>query len=132
MSNYDDTPSMEEILQRIKTALRDREHKTLSDTVDFTTNRNEILNKNLNNNESLNQKINNENIFIKPNLNTDKDDIFALSKDMKINEQQKNIENVFHHIAVLMSNDLNVPYLATRIENWLSNNFFYVYKQYKK
>ncbi len=132
MSNYDDTPSMEEILQRIKTALRDREHKTLSDAVDFTTNHNEILNKSLDHNASINQEINNENIFIKPNLNTDKDDIFVLSKDMKINEQQKNIENVFHHIAVLMSNDLNVPYLATRIENWLSNNFFYVYKQYKK
>lgn len=131
MSNYDDTPSMEEILQRIKTALRNREQKTLSDSLDFATDNNQDLDTKLNDN-NVNTQYKDENIFIKPNLNTDNDDVFILSKDMKINQQEKNIENVFHQISVIMANDLNVPYLATRIENWLLNNFFSIYKKYKQ
>ena len=132
MSNYDDTPSMEEILQRIKTALRNREKKTLSDSLDFATDNNQDLKDTKLNDNNVNTQYKDENIFIKPNLNTDNDDVFILSKDMKINQQEKNIENVFHQISVIMANDLNVPYLATRIENWLLNNFFSIYKKYKK
>ena len=130
MSNYDNTPSMEEILQRIKTALRDREHKVLSDTVDFSTNNNEISDTDLNPTTNT-QQYKNENIFIKPNLNTDNNDVFVLSQDMKINSKQKNINNIFHNISILMTNDLDIPYLANKIENWLTNNFFNIYKKYK-
>ena len=51
---------------------------------------------------------------------------------MKINSKQKNINNVFHHISILMANDLGMPYLSNKIEMWLSENFFYIYKKYKE
>ena len=173
MSNYSSTPTMEEILSRIKTALAEREQRIHDEKFGNNSFRikeeieeqkqeykqeqpldyGNVYLKNQNS-SSIDEKYNyadistsqtsqkevylNE-ISVKPNLQ--QDDVFVLTKEMKVSEPKNfydQVENkgistknkrVLHAIATSMANDLNMSFNASKIEAWLNQNFESIYKE---
>ena len=148
MSNYSDNPSMEEILERIKKALADREHRMeminseknsnqsvitaeeeIAEMATFSTlSVNQTQSKNQNITNENNNTIENDEIFIKPNLSsTQQSDVYILSKNMKVSSAEKFSEidfpKLFKELASTMSKDLAIAYMAPKIESWLNLNF---------
>ena len=169
MSNYSSTPTMEEILSRIKTALAEREQRIHDEKFgnnSFRMNKEveeykqeqpldygNVYSKNQNS-SSIDEKYNYTNvstsqtsqeevylneISVKPNLQ--QDDVFVLTKEMKVSEPKNfydQVENkgistknkrVLHAIATSMANDLNMSFNASKIEAWLNQNFESIYKE---
>lgn len=163
-SNYSDSPSMDEILERIKRALSDRETKSsyyekeehYEVSSEYPTNkRNSSLSfeemKELSSSREMTNKIvqplADDDIFIKPvitqkttedeiikplkkseKLNQAKinDDVFVLTKSMKINHKL-NFENVdldklYKNISLELGRDLAIAYLSPKIESWFKIN----------
>ena len=142
MSNYSDGPSMEEILERIKKALADRERRMEMTDTDTFSNQSIIKaeeefaemaiapkpTENEIHETSTNISQDNTEIFIKPNLsNATQSDVYILSKDMKVNSAEKFAEidfpKLFKELSTSMSKDLAMAYMAPKIESWLNLNF---------
>ena len=139
-SNYNNNPSMEEILERIKKALADRERRIEQESSKSTPSpvikaEEEIAEmamtetkSSITEEKTATQSPNNDEIFIKPNLaNTKQNDVFILSKNMKVNSAEKFAEidfsKLFHEISTTMTKDLAIAYMAPKIESWLNLNF---------
>ncbi len=120
MSNYSASPSMEEILDRIKIALRKRKEQEVgSSSLKETSN------------ISLD-----DNISIKPVVGNN-DNIFKLKKEMKciisdsfipydINIKKENIKKFFHLLSVKIIKDLNLSLYPNQVEQWFNDNFYNV------
>ena len=138
MVNYSDNPSMDEILKRIKKALADREKRA---EVEMTIAPNESVDSfpleisPIEKSDSVEPK-KTQDIFIKPNVKSDKSGVFVLTKDMKLNSMAKITDTDFQqlcfNIADKMSKDLAMAYMGPKMETWLLNNFWEVVAKSKK
>ena len=138
MTNYSDNPSMDEILKRIKKALADREKRA---EVEMTIAPNESVDSfpleisPIGKSDSVEPK-KTQDIFIKPNVKSDKSGVFVLTKDMKLNSMAKITDTDFQqlcfNIADKMSKDLAMTYMGPKMETWLLNNFWEVVAKSKK
>lgn len=155
MSNYTDNPSMDEILSRIKKALAERERRVEEEALS----RDESLEKPVSwqreesktvsfeevkefaskpeVGEKIVDNIVKDEIFIKPNLvGESRDDVFVLTKDMKVNSLKNLGEVDFALLCSIlseqMSKDLAIAYMGTKIESWLRNNFWDMVSKSKK
>lgn len=134
MTSYSDNPSMDEILKRIKKALADREKRAEVEMV-IAPDENvksfplEISPADVNEKKS-------SDIFIKPNVKSEKSGVFVLTKDMKLNSMAKITDTDFQqlcfNIADKMSKDLAMAYMGPKMETWLLNNFWEVVAKSKK
>lgn len=156
MDNYSDTPSMDEILTRIKKALAERERKIQQEAFPeeedvVVENFNDVREKNHNPSleeikdfsskpEVASQIVDNivkDDIFIKPNLkNNENDDVFVLTKEMKLDSCSKFLDVDFNlfckYLSSQMSKDLAIAYMSPKIESWLLNNFWEVVAKSKR
>lgn len=140
-SNYNNNPSMDEILERIKKALADRERRIELENSNKTSPSPVIkaeeeiaemaiaeTKSSLTEEKNTTPSTDNNEIFIKPNLaNTKQNDVYILSKNMKINSAEKFAEidfsKLFHELSSTMAKDLAIAYMAPKIESWLNLNF---------
>ena len=152
MSNYTNNPSMDEILERIKKALADRERRI--ELANETPQSSAVIRAEEEIAEMAEEKASyptstisttsqpteqskisassessdTSDIIIKPNLaNVKKSDVYVLSKDMKINSAEKFAEldfpKLFHELSTVMAKDLAIAYMTPKIESWLHQNF---------
>ena len=137
MSNYSDNPSMDEILKRIKTALADREKRAevemtiaSDDSVDSFPLEISPMDRGIDDGKKS------QDIFIKPNVKSEKSGVFVLTKDMKLNSMAKITDTDFQqlcfNIADKMSKDLAMAYMGPKMETWLLNNFWEMVASSKK
>lgn len=141
MANYTDNPSMDEILTRIKKALAERERRIdeMQDeqVSDFSV---APVRENVSENIPLrdaSEPLTTEEIFIKPNLNSENKDVFVLTKSMKVEKVEKlqtlDAKAFMRDLAFAMAKELDMGYMAPKMESWLLNNFWeYVAKNQKK
>ncbi len=138
MTNYSDNPSMDEILKRIKKALADREKRAeveMSIGSDDSVESFPLEISPMDRKVEVEQKKTSD-IFIKPNVKSEKSGVFVLTKDMKLNSMAKITDTDFQqlcfNIADKMSKDLAMAYMGPKMETWLLNNFWEVVAKSKK
>lgn len=139
MTSYSDNPSMDEILKRIKKALADREKRA---EVEMSVGSDESVESFPLEISPMDRKVENpepkksSEIFIKPNVKSEKSGVFVLTKDMKLNSMAKITDTDFQqlcfNIADKMSKDLAMAYMGPKMETWLLNNFWEMVAKSKK
>ncbi|MBP3615507.1 MAG: hypothetical protein IJ473_00595 [Alphaproteobacteria bacterium] len=137
MANYSDNPSMDEILKRIKKALADREKRAeVEMTIAPDDNVQSFPLEISPMDKVVEEPKKSQDIFIKPNVKSEKSGVFVLTKDMKLNSMAKITDTDFQqlcfNIADEMSKDLAMAYMGPKMETWLLNHFWEVVAKSKK
>ena len=139
MTSYSDNPSMDEILKRIKKALADREKRAeveMKISPDDNVESFPLEISPLDVKGDIDGAKKSQDIFIKPNVKSEKSGVFVLTKDMKLNSMAKITDTDFQqlcfNIADKMSKDLAMAYMGPKMETWLLNNFWEVVAKSKK
>ena len=135
-NNYSNSPSMDEILERIKKALSERETKS-SYYEDSPSPSHTIKEDNHENDELLIKPVirptDSYDEVIKPLTKSEKlshtpqsEEVFVLKKSMKVNQPQSfenvNFDKLYKNISTELGRDLAIAYLSPKIESWLRIN----------
>jgi hypothetical protein len=156
MANYSDGPSMDEILERIKRALADREHR--AEGADYAQPSGEPQSlKEYARSREVTEKILEEltggGIFVKPaqadmeavRLSREDEirpaprrdeDVFVLTKSRKIPKKigfaDADVELLCENLAIGLARDLGIPYLVPKIEAWFRSSLPAIVEKSKK
>ena len=135
-NNYSNSPSMDEILERIKKALSERETKS-SYYEESPSPSHTIKEDNHENDELLIKPVirptDSYDEVIKPLTKSEKlshppqsEEVFVLKKSMKVNQPQSfenvNFDKLYKNISTELGRDLAIAYLSPKIESWLRIN----------
>ena len=135
-NNYSNSPSMDEILERIKKALSERETKS-SYYEESPSPSHTITEDNHENDELLIKPVirptDSYDEVIKPLTKSEKlshppqsEEVFVLKKSMKVNQPQSfenvNFDKLYKNISTELGRDLAIAYLSPKIESWLRIN----------
>ena len=135
-NNYSNSPSMDEILERIKKALSERETK--SSYYEESPSPSHTIKEDSHENDELLIKpvirpTDSYDEVIKPLTKSEKlshtpqsEEVFVLKKSMKVNQPQSfenvNFDKLYKNISTELGRDLAIAYLSPKIESWLRIN----------